>query len=275
MNEEFLNRLSAGYCARQYDLDKKKIENFVDDFFRFIFFLEYHRCDCKDKIKERLESFRAEFQQIIHDVVQDKNERKQIVDSFFDELPKIHQLLEKDARFILDSDPAATSVEEVMISYPGFYAIAVYRMAHYLHQQKVPLLPRIWTELAHSRTGIDIHPGARIGESFFIDHGTGIVIGETTTIGNHVKIYQNVTLGALAVTKDIANTKRHPTIEDNVTIYAGATILGGETVIGRFSTIGGNVWLTESIDPYSLVYYKDKTIIRSKERPDEVINFSI
>jgi len=139
----------------------------------------------------------------------------------------------------------------------------------------VPLIPRIWTELAHSKTGIDIHPGATIGECFFIDHGTGIVIGETTIIGNCVKIYQNVTLGALAVSKDIANTKRHPTIENNVTVYANTTILGGNTIIREGSTIGGNVWLTESIEPYSLVYYKNKTIIRSKEKPNEPINFSI
>ena len=162
-----------------------------------------------------------------------------------------------------------------MVSYPGFYAISFYRFAHILYEENIPLIPRIWTELAHSKTGIDIHPGANIGESFFIDHGTGIVIGETSQIGNFVKIYQNVTLGALAVSKGIANTKRHPTIEDNVTIYAGATILGGKTTIGKGSTIGGNVWITESIAPFSLVYYKDKTIIRSKEKYPEPINFSI
>lgn len=244
-------------------------------FFRFIFFLEYQRCHSHNEINNRLEAFKIEFKSIIGSVTEDAEKIEQTTEAFFEEVPRIYHLLEKDAQFFLDSDPAATHLEEIMVSYPGFYAISFYRFAHILYQKNIPLIPRIWTELAHSKTGIDIHPGATIGESFFIDHGTGIVIGETTIIGDFVKIYQNVTLGALAVSKNIANTKRHPTIEDHVTIYAGATILGGETIIGEGTTIGGNVWITESIAPFSLVYYKDKTIVRSKEKYPEPINFSI
>jgi len=275
MQKEFLNHLSHGYKNRKYDLDKRKIEKFIDSFFRFVFFLEYQRCNSEAEIHLRLESFKLEFQQIINSVIEDPDMKAKAAHCFFEAVPHVYNLLEKDAQFILDNDPAATHIEEVMVSYPGFYAISIYRFAHQLHLQGVPLIPRIWTELAHSKTGIDIHPGATIGECFFIDHGTGIVIGETTVIGNYVKIYQNVTLGALAVSKDIANTKRHPTIENNVTVYANTTILGGNTIIREGSTIGGNVWLTESIEPYSLVYYKNKTIIRSKEKPNEPINFSI
>ncbi|MEO1713071.1 MAG: serine O-acetyltransferase, partial [Bacteroidota bacterium] len=150
----------------------------------------------------------------------------------------------------------AVSQTEVIRTYPGFFAIAVYRIAHGIRNLGIPLIPRILTEHAHSETGIDIHPGAIIGDSFCIDHGTGVVIGETVVIGNHVKMYQGVTLGALSVTKELAATKRHPTIEDGVVIYSGATILGGETTIGHNSIIGGNVWLTKSVPPYSILYYK-------------------
>ncbi|PTR01404.1 serine O-acetyltransferase [Mucilaginibacter yixingensis] len=174
---------------------------------------------------------------------------------FFAELPELFRVLNTDIEAIFDGDPAARTEFEVIRTYPGFYAIALYRVAHLLCQLDLPLIPRILTEYAHSKTGIDIHPAARIGEHFYIDHGTGIVIGETCIIGNNVKIYQGVTLGALSVAKYMANTKRHPTVEDHVVIYAAATILGGETVIGHHSIIGGNVWLTKSIAPYSKVYH--------------------
>lgn len=177
-----------------------------------------------------------------------------IADHFFAHLPEIHEKLMEDAAFIADNDPAASSPTEVAMVYPGFFAIATYRIAHLLNIAGVGTIPRIFTELAHSKTGIDINPGAHIGREFFIDHGTGVVIGETTVIGNRVKIYQGVTLGALSVHKADADAKRHPTIEDDVTIYAGATILGGSTVIGAGSIVGGNVWLTESIPPYSKVF---------------------
>ncbi|MEL7021609.1 MAG: serine O-acetyltransferase EpsC [Bacteroidota bacterium] len=171
-------------------------------------------------------------------------------------LPVVREWLLADAEAIYQFDPAANSVLEVKRVYLGFYAIAVYRIAHELHKIGVPLLPRILTEYAHSKTGIEIHPAAQIGRNFFIDHGTGVVIGATCIIGNDVKIYQGVTLGALSVSKDLATTKRHPTIEDGVIIYAGATILGGDTIIGHHSIIGGNVWVTKSVAPYSQLYHR-------------------
>jgi serine O-acetyltransferase len=160
-------------------------------------------------------------------------------------------------------------VEEIIISYPGFFAITVYRMAHILNDLKVPFLPRIMAEYAHEKTGIDINPGAQIGSPFFIDHGTGIVIGETANIGKEVRIYQGVTLGALTVERSMAKTKRHPTIEDHVVIYAGSTILGGETVIGHHTVVGGNTWITESIMPHSVVYRNHRVIV--KDRKDFIV----
>lgn len=195
--------------------------------------------------------------------------------AFINQLPGIYDLLYKDAEAIANEDPAALNIEEVIRTYPGFWAIAVHRLAHALYQLKVPLLPRILSESAHAKTGIDIHPGAQIGSYFCIDHGTGIVIGETTFIGNHVKIYQGVTLGAMSVAKEMANIKRHPTIEDQVVIYAGATILGGNTVVGSHSVIGGNVWLTESVPPYSRLYHKAQIKVSRSEDPEDSIIFSI
>ncbi len=167
--------------------------------------------------------------------------------SLIEEIPLIREKLMLDVQAIFKGDPAARSNEEVILSYPGLQAITVYRIAHFLYEAGVPIVPRIMSEYIHGRTGIDINPGAKIGSSFFIDHGTGIVIGETSVIGNNVKIYQGVTLGALSVKKELMDKKRHPTIEDDVTIYAGATILGGATVIGKGSVIGGNTWVTESV----------------------------
>lgn len=185
--------------------------------------------------------------------------------AFFQNLPALYQLLNTDISAILAGDPAATNEFEVVRAYPGFTAISFYRVAHALLKLEVPLLPRILTEFAHSKTGIDIHPGASIDEHFFIDHGTGIVIGETTHIGKHVKLYQGVTLGALSVNKNLAHTKRHPTVEDHVVIYSGATILGGETTVGHHSVIGGNVWLTASVPPGSLVFHNPEiTVLEGK-----------
>ncbi|MEJ8803047.1 serine O-acetyltransferase EpsC [Pontibacter sp. H249] len=198
-----------------------------------------------------------------------------IVNAFFNELPSIYYQLLDDAQAIEAGDPAAVNTDEVIRTYPGFYAVAVYRIAHLLYKMQVPLLPRIYSEHAHAKTGIDIHPGATIGVAFCIDHGTGVVIGETTDIGNHVKVYQGVTLGAASVDKAMANVKRHPTIEDNVVIYAGATILGGKTVVGKNSVIGGNVWLTESVPPFSRVYHRPQIQVRQTPDPAYLINFSI
>lgn len=195
-----------------------------------------------------------------------------VTDAFFEMLPTIYERINEDIDAMVEGDPAARNRREVIRTYPGFFAIAAYRIAHQLHLLGVEGVPRMITELAHGRTGIDIHPAARIGRHFCIDHGTGIVIGETCVIGDYVKLYQGVTLGALSVNKEDAQKKRHPTIGDHVIVYAGATILGGETVVGHHSVVGGNVWLTRTIPPYSKVYYHssvgasyeaDKVVIKS------------
>jgi serine O-acetyltransferase len=185
-----------------------------------------------------------------------------IVAAFVAALPEVKRLVDTDVDAAYEGDPAATSRMEVVMAYPGLYAVTIHRLAHVLYRLGVPIIPRIMSELAHSKTGIDIHPGATIGERFFIDHGTGVVIGETTRIGRNVKLYQGVTLGALSFDKDpvsgalVKGVKRHPNVEDNVVIYAGATILGGTTTIGHDSEIGGNVWIKDSVAPHSRVYNK-------------------
>lgn len=194
---------------------------------------------------------------------------------FLDQLPAIRSVLLQDAEAINAGDPAAQSVDEVILAYPGFTAVAAYRFAHALHRLGVPILPRLITEVAHERTAVDIHPGAEIGASFVIDHGTGIVIGESTVIGDHVKIYQGVTLGALSVEKTMARSKRHPTIEDHVVVYAHAVILGGETVVGHHSVIGGNVWLTESVPPHSVVYHERNVIVQDRLAGSGELNWVI
>lgn len=195
----------------------------------------------------------------------DECDHEGLAANFMDKVPGIYRLLNTDVEALLLGDPAARSEFEVIRAYPGFYALCFFRVAHALFELQVPLLPRILTEYAHSKTGIDIHPGAEIGEYFLIDHGTGVVIGETARIGDHVKIYQGVTLGALSVEKSMAFTRRHPTVEDYVIIYSGATILGGDTVIGHHSVVGGNVWLTRSIPPGSLAYHNPEiTVVENK-----------
>ena len=190
-----------------------------------------------------------------------ERDAKEIVDEFVAALPEVRRLVDTDVQAAYDGDPAATSRMEVVMAYPGLYAVTIHRLAHVLYKLKVPIIPRVMSELAHSKTGIDIHPGATIGERFFIDHGTGVVIGETTIIGRNVRLYQGVTLGGLSFDKDangalVKGLKRHPNIEDNVVIYANATILGGDTTIGHDSESGGNVWIKESVPPYSRVYNK-------------------
>ncbi len=185
-------------------------------------------------------------------------EPDQVVRTFLSRMNTVHAALVLDANAIMAGDPAAMSLEEVIVAYPGFLATAVHRIAHELYLLQVPLFPRVLSEWSHRETGIDIHPGARIGAGFAIDHGTGVVIGETSVIGDRVRIYQGVTLGALAVSKKLANRKRHPTIEHDVVIYANATILGGMTVVGAGSVIGGNVWLTNSVPPRSVVQFTSR-----------------
>ena len=211
-----------------------------------------------DELKAVWESIENGLESLLYSMKDQLSEDPAVIaHRFLDQIPAIYDLLQTDVEAMVAGDPAATTSYEVIRTYPGFYALAFYRLAHGLHQEKVPLIPRILTEYAHSKTGIDIHPGASIGRYFFMDHGTGIVIGETTVIGERVKIYQGVTLGALSVDKSMASTKRHPTIEDGVVIYSGATILGGETIVGKDSIIGGNVWLTRSVAPNTKIYHQE------------------
>ena len=255
--------------------DKELAEEFIDQLFDFLFLPKTVKHKQPADLEKEFESLKSHFSSLVYDVLSDGDKTQHVTDEFFEAIPAIYYKLIKDAETILNFDPAANSVEEVLVAYPGFYATAIYRLSHQLYQQGIKILPRLFTEYAHSKTGIDIHPGATIGETFFIDHGTGIVIGETTVIGNNVKIYQGVTLGALNVSKEKAKTKRHPTIEDNVIIYSGATILGGDTVVGHDSVIGGNVWLTYSVLPNSIIYHKSEVAIKDKFPATEALNFVI
>ena len=212
-------------------------------------------------LTENAAQTRAQFLKILERLSIENGE--EIWNAYESHFTEIRQKLDLDAEAAHKNDPAAKSLEEIYLAYPGFYAIAIYRLAHELYEEGFPLVPRLMTEYAHRQTGVDINPGAQIGNSFFIDHATGVVIGETAVIKDHVKIYQGVTLGALYVEKSLQNVKRHPTIESNVTIYANATILGGETVIGSNSIIGGNAWLTASVPPNSTVFHTPEIKIKT------------
>lgn len=255
--------------------DKQIAEGFADELFNFLFASYEGKYATEEKLFTEYGDLENTFSALLFELLKNEETVKRYTDDFFNTMPGIYAKLLLDAEAILQFDPAAKSIEEVLVAYPGFYATAIYRIAHQLHGQGINTLPRILSEYAHSKTGIDIHPGAQIGESFFIDHGTGIVIGETALIGNNVKIYQGVTLGALYVAKAAANVKRHPTIEDNVIIYSGATILGGNTIIGQDSVIGGNVWLTYSVPPNSVVYHKSEIKIKDNNPLPEALNFVI
>lgn len=221
-----------------------------------------------------LPPLRDEFEALVAKFVE-AGPAAEVTDRVYELLPQLSEQLSADAHAIYEGDPAAESVAEVKVAYPGFLAVTVHRLAHAVHGLAVPILPRLLSEVAHARTGIDIHPGARIGRSFCIDHGTGIVIGETAVIGDKVKIYQGVTLGALSVSKSAAGSKRHPTIEDGVVIYANATVLGGDTTVGHDSVIGGNVWLTTSVPPRSFVYHSSQFRVRSVSDADDLSDYSI
>lgn len=236
---------------------KERSEYFTDRLFYALF-------DAETPLEDTLDELETVFSELVDLTCWAIDKPcKKVWDNYLKELPGLLKLLNEDAHAILQNDPAARSVEEVYLCYPGFYAIAIYRFAHEFYRNGFPLVPRLMTEYAHKLTGVDINPGAQIGHSFFIDHATGVVIGETAVIKDHVKIYQGVTLGALYVAKDLENIKRHPTIENNVTIYANATILGGDTVIGANSIIGGNVWLTSSVPPNSLVIHTPEIKIKT------------
>lgn len=253
--------------------DKIKTKRWVKDLYETLFLPQNDNTE--DQLKRNFEALQETLSELINTVTGDKILTEKQVSQFFEALPELYNQLVLDAKSILEFDPAADSLEEVYLAYPGFFATYVYRISHQLWIQEVKILPRVISEYAHSKTGIDIHPGAAIGKSFFIDHGTGIVIGETTIIGNNVKIYQGVTLGALNVSKEKAHQKRHPNIEDDVIIYSGATILGGETTIGRESIIGGNVWVTQDVPANSLVYHKSEIKIKDNSSLPESLTFVI
>lgn len=259
--------------AQQFP-DKLAAELFIDEVFHFLFINSGEGTDVS-KAAAEYNRLQSNFSSLLAETISGEKAIRSQAETFFGQWPAVYKALLNDAQAILDFDPAAQNIAEVIVAYPGFYATVVYRLSHQLWKQGVRLLARLFSEYAHGKTGIDIHPGARIGNAFAIDHGTGIVIGETTVIGNRVKIYQGVTLGALNVAKEFRCTKRHPTIENNVVIYSGATILGGDTVIGEDSIIGGNVWITASVPPNSVVYHKSEIRIKDRNPFPEPINFII
>jgi serine O-acetyltransferase len=257
MTENFRNHLIEKHQQCSGCPSNEAIKNLFDEIMALLFpNFSDKRLASLDLIDQSLDKIKSGLQEMfIHHPSLCNSAPEEVADKFIALLENIESIIQEDVDAIYYGDPAAKSKEEVVRSYPGFYAIAAYRIAHQLHLLGVQVIPRIITELAHHRTGIDIHPAAQIDHSFCIDHGTGVVIGETTVIGHHVKIYQGVTLGALSVNKEDANSKRHPTIEPHVVIYANATILGGETIIGEHTIIGGNVWITKSMEPHSMIYY--------------------
>lgn len=270
--KELITNIVQEREKRNIVVHKKQTHQFIDLLFEVLF----ENTDTSLKqVSSQIRALERVLFSILSNVFEDTATAKKKATMFFKQVLKQYKILLNDAAFILNNDPASKTIEEVCISYPGFFTISVYRFAHQLLELDVPLIPRVFTEYAHSKTGIDIHPGAVIGTPFFIDHGTGIVIGETTEIGNNVKLYQGVTLGALSVSKEGATKKRHPTIKNNVVIYAGATILGGKTVVGENSTVGGNVWLINSIEANTQVFHKSQIIVKGKQIKEEPINFVI
>ena len=260
---QYLFRTSAQYS--QHVPSHTVVYRFVDSLTDLLFPVRSDQPLSLAQIEERWEGLHRDFAAIICPLCAPQVACEILSEQFFARIAELHASLVEDAEMYRDSDPASGCVEEVILCYPGFYAVMVHRIAHEIHRLGIPLLPRVIAEYAHSRTGIDIHPGATIGKHFYIDHGTGVVIGETTVIGDNVCLYQGVTLGASYVDKELRGVRRHPSIEDNVIIYAGSTILGGNTVVGHDSIIGGNVWLTESVPPYSRVYHKPEIAIKTKK----------
>ena len=254
---------------------KKLIHHFVDELFSVLFSNTSKSFGDVTIIEDKFAELELQFNELVIDFEPKTDKSQQQTKAFFEALPGLYQKALNDAKTILSKDPAAKSLEEVLYTYPGFFAIAIYRFSHQIWDQDLKLLARTISEYAHSKTSIEIHPGAQIGDDFAIDHGTGIVIGETAIIGNNVQIYQGVTLGALSVKKGEAFIKRHPTIENNVIIYANSTILGGQTTVGRDSIIGGNVWLTYTIPSNSVVYHKNEIKIKDNNPFPEPIFYSI
>lgn len=276
-NRAFAGRLSqfnSGYCADVPSTEPSR--QFIDNLIHALFPLRKNCAVEEGEIAIELDRSAVKLRELLYSIRRSLDRSPQeVADQFFERVPEAFEMLAVDAEAVTKYDPASSCVEEIILCYPGFYAVTVYRLAHILYQLKVPILPRILAEYAHEKTGIDIHPGAQIGSPFFIDHGTGVVIGETAVIGREVRIFQGVTLGALTVERSMANTKRHPTIEDHVVIYAGSTILGGETVIGHHTVVGGNTWITESILPHSVVYRNHRVLVKDKKDFIPPNNFEI
>jgi serine O-acetyltransferase len=273
MNKPFWHKLYLSHQASPALPSPAEIANFFTDLLSTLF-AEFTQKSftTEQAFEDHVEELKKELHRILQYTLSRGNiEASVLANKFFDALPALYEKIDQDVQAMFEGDPAAKSKSEVIRTYPGFYAIAAYRIAHELHTLGVQGIPRVITEHAHSKTGVDIHPAASIGHHFCIDHGTGIVIGETALIGSYVKLYQGVTLGALSVSKEDAEKKRHPTLEDNVVVYAGATILGGDTVIGHDSVIGGNVWLTRSVPPDSKIYYQSKMHNTDTNETDVVI----
>jgi serine O-acetyltransferase len=269
-----LSQFNSEYCA---DIPSKELsQQFIENLIHALFPIRQNCAVDEGEITIELDRSAVKLRELLYSIHRSLDlSPDELVEEFFSRVPEAFEQLAADADAVTRFDPAASCVEEIILCYPGFYAISVYRMAHILYELKVPVLPRVLAEFAHQLTGIDIHPGAQIASPFFIDHGTGIVIGETAIIGREVRIFQGVTLGALTVERSMANTKRHPTIEDHVVIYAGSTILGGDTVIGHHTVVGGNTWITESILPHSVVYKNHRVVVKDRKDFIPPVNFEI
>ncbi|GAB3016531.1 hypothetical protein GCM10027051_21210 [Niabella terrae] len=270
-NRQFIKLLLQNNAAIGALPDKDLAHQFVDDIFRILFIPKTGVNQKASDLEKGMYALKSHLATLIYDVVNDGQKSQEAATSFFEALPEIYNQLQKDAGAFVDNDPAALDLSEVLQAYPGFYAIAIYRISNQIWKQGIKKLPRIFTEYAHSKTGVDIHPGAVIGSRFFIDHGTGVVIGETTVIGNEVKMYQGVTIGALGGARSRKKARRHPVIEDQVVIYSGATLLGSIT-IGKDAIIGGNAWVTFDVPPNALVYNQSQVEDRSQFSHKDAVN---
>ena len=269
---ENLNKFQSENWVRS--IDSSKIIHWIDDLFLILF---PEKILTTEAIENLWNINKLNFIAFLSDIINETSDKQNadLAELFYNLIPDIYLNLQKDATALLETDPAAKSIQEIINLYPGFTAIAIYRIANAISGFDIPMIPRILTEHSHSKTGIDIHPKATIGVPFIIDHGTGIVIGETAIIGKNVSIYQGVTLGAMQVEKSMEEKKRHPTVEDNVVIYANATVLGGSTIIGNHSIVGGNTFVTKSVDPYSIVMQASKNTVLNQIEIKNINSFNI
>lgn len=275
--QDFASRLSQFYSQYYTEVPSKALsQEFIEVLIHALFPIRQNCAMDEGEIAIELDRAAIKLKELLYSIRKSLNRSPdELVEEFFSRIPEAFEQLAEDASSVMKFDPAASCVEEIILCYPGFYAVTVYRLAHILYQLNIPVLPRFLGEHAHQLTGIDINPGAQIASPFFIDHGTGVVIGETARIGKGVRLFQGVTLGALTVERSMANTKRHPTIEDHVVIYAGSTILGGNTVIGHHTVVGGNTWITESIPSHSVVYRNHQVVVKNRKGFVSPNNFEI